>query len=495
MPLSDTKKLAAIDIDSNSIHLVIAERFGEQLRRVASMSEKVQLAMGLDEQNQLSAAVIQRGLECLQRFSERLGDGQLHLRVVATSTLRRAINSQEFIAPANQILPVPVEIISGREEARLIYLGVAQTCPSPRQRFVVDIGGGSTKLIVGKQFNPILTESAQIGVVGFTQQFFPNGVIDGIAFEKAIYAAQKQIIKYTTGYKQVGFDEAIGSSSAIKAIWQAIAHFGLGESITIAGVEQLKASLVGCGHIDNFEMAGVSRHQKPFFVAGVAILLAVMKAFGVRLLHYCDGALREGVMYDMLSRINCYDVRDESVATLISRFGVDKKHGKRIAKTASVFFTQAYRLLDLPSDSRQILRWAALLHEVGIVIGRSGYHKHSSYLLKYADMAGFSRTEQEKLSLLVRYHRGAINQSDYDRMVKIGGRNLAWLALLLRLSVVANFGRFELSKQQLKLTINNACWHIFVKIDRPEYQACVIDIQDEASWFEKWGVCLTVSGG
>lgn len=494
MPLSDTEKLAAIDIGSNSIHLAIAERHGDQLRRIASMSEKVQLAMGLDECNHLSSAVIDRGIECLTRFAGRLGDvNNSRLRVVATNTLRRAVNSQEFIVRANDILPVHIEIISGREEARLIYLGVSHTCPSHQQRFVVDIGGGSTELIIGKNLNPILTESTQMGVAGFTQQFFGDGNINALSFEKAIYVAQKEIIKYGSHYKKTGFEEAVGSSGTIKTIQQAIAGFGLGDEITLAGVEQLKSSLIACGHIDAIDMAGVKSHRKGIFPAGVAILLAIMRVFGIRLLRYCDGALGEGVMYDMLSRMDFHDVRDDSVGMLIDRFGVDKKQAKRVAKTAGSLFNQVHKPLGLAIEGEYMLRRAALLHEVGLAIGHSSYHKHSSYLLRHADMAGFSRTDQEKLSLLVRYHRRTINGDDCDRIIKNGGKSLVYLALLLRLSVVANHGRFEISKHQLKLTIDNHHWHVTVKIDRPEHQACVIDIQDEAHWFAKWGICLTVS--
>lgn len=494
MLLSDTQRFAAVDIGSNSIHLAIAERHGNQLKRVASMSEKVQLAMGLNAQNYLTPAVMERGFECLQRFVGRLGDvNSSHLRVVATNTLRRATNSQDFIAYANGILPVPIEIISGREEARLIYLGVAHTCPSSKQQLVVDIGGGSTELIIGKNLTPLLTESTQIGAVSFSQQFFGDGTISAMAFEKAIYAAQKELIKFANLYKKTGFDDVLGSSGTIKTIGQALTGFGLANEITLAGVEQLKASLIACAHVNEIDMQGVKAHRKAIFPAGVAILLAIMKVFGIRLLRYCDGALREGVMYDMLSRIDFHDVRDDSVLALIDRFGVDKKQAKRVAKTAVQLFTQAQSTLSLSTESEQMLKRAALLHEIGLAIGHSGYHKHGSYLLKHADMAGFSRTDQEKLALLVRYHRRAITTDDHERVIKIGGMALAHLSLLMRLSVVANYGRFELAKQQLKLDINNSHWHVSVKVARPEHQACVINIQDETHWFAKWGIELSVA--
>ena len=489
-------KLASVDLGSNSFHLAIAERHGDKLKKVASMSEKVQLGAGLDENNHLSESVQARGLDCLARFAGRLVDVPINrVRVVATNALRQAINSDDFIQKANAILPVPIEIISGREEARLIYLGVSHTSHSTRQRLVVDIGGGSTELIIGKGLTPLLTESAQMGSVSFTQRFFKDGQISDIAFERAIYAAQKEIIQHANRYKKTGFEEVLGSSGTIKVIKQALAGFGLGDDITIAGAEQLRASLVACGHVDEIDFAGVKAHRKAFFPAGVAILLAVMKVFGIRLMRYCDGALREGVMYDLLSRLGSDDVRDDSVLALMERFGVDKKQAKRVAKTAQALFDQVADTLHLSLDNEQLLKRAALLHEIGQAIGHSGYHEHGAYMLKHADMAGFSRTDQQKLSSLVRYHRRGITANDLDILQQIGGRKLATLALLLRIAVVANHSRTELGKQQLKLDItSDQHWHIQVQIDKPEHQACVIDISDEATWFAKWGIGLSVTG-
>lgn len=494
--LQDTEKLASVDIGSNSIHLAIAERQGDKLKKIASMSEKVQLGAGLDDQDHLSDEVQMRGLACLTRFADRLTDiNPNRIRVVATNALRQAVNSEAFIQAANAILPSPIEVISGREEARLIYLGVSHTCPSTRQRLVIDIGGGSTELIIGKQASPLLTESTQMGSVSFTQRFFQTGEITPLAFEKAIYAAQKEIIHHANPYKKMGFDEVIGSSGTIKTIKQALTGFGFGDEITLAGVEMLKEKLIQWQHSDAIDLDGVKAHRKAMFPAGVAILLAVMKVFGVRRMRYCDGALREGVMYDMLSRLGSDDVRDDSVQMLMERFNVDKKQAKRVAKTALSLFEQVETILQLPLGSEQMLKRAALLHEIGLAIGHSSYHHHSAYMLKHADMAGFSRTDQERLAYLVRHHRRAISHTDYSQITKSGGVSLAYLALLLRLAVVANHARTELTKHQIRLSItSNQHWHIQVQIDKPEHQACVIDIGDEAVWFAKWGIDLSVTG-
>ncbi len=489
----DNEKLASIDLGSNSFHLAVAERHDNKLKKIVSMSEKVQLAGGLNAKGELSEEVQQRGLDCLARFSGRLGDINLgRMRVVATNALRQASNRDEFIARANAILPSQIEIISGREEARLIYLGVSHTNPSKHQRLVIDIGGGSSELVIGTGLTPLLTESAQMGAVSFTMRFFTDGRITSEAFERAIYASQKEIIKHANRYKKAGFSEAIGSSGTIKAVKQALSDFGLDE-ITLAGVEELKAHLIALGDVEAINLTGVKAHRKAIFPAGVAILLAIMKVLGVTRMTYSDGALREGVMYDLLARLGSDDVRDDSVQALAARFDVDKKQAKRVAKTAAALFDDVDSALGLPVMGHDLLYRAGLLHEIGLAIGHTRYHSHSAYMLYHADMAGFSRTDQELLAGLVQYHRRAISAEDKLVLEQIGGKNLVHLALILRLAVVINHGRFDIGKRQVKLAIiDDNHWQVTVYVDKPEHQACVIDLGDEALWFEKWGVQLTV---
>lgn len=492
MILNDSKKLAAVDLGSGSFHLAIAQQQGERLKKIASISETLHLQAGLDETNQLSDEVQLRALECLERFAGRLSDiDAVHLRVVATNTLRQAINSLSFIQKANALLPVPIEIISGKEEARLVYLGVANTCVSDQQRLVVDIGGGSTKLIIGKKMQPLLTQAAQIGYVNFTQRFFIQGNITAENFERAVYAAQKEIIKHANEYKKQGFVEVVGASNAIKTIKQAITSFDRQE-ITLATVEQLKDSLINCADIKKIDLAGVKTHKKTYFPASVAILLAIMKVFGIRRLSYCDGALREGVMYDLLARLGKEDVRDDSIKILMDKFLINTKQAKRVSKTALNFFQMVRLPLQLSSQDADILQRAALLHEIGFVISHSDYHRHGSYMLRHTDMAGFSRTDQQMLATLVRYHRQAIHDDDKISILRIGGQSLLYLTLLLRLAVVVHHRGIDIAKKQIQLSASSQCWQIFVQTDAPEYQACLIDLQEEIFWFARWGVRLEV---
>ncbi len=489
----DSEKFAAIDIGSNGFHLAIAERQGDKLKKLASMSEKVQLASGLNPHGELSKDVQIRGLDCLSRFVGRISDIRSdRLRVVATNALRQAVNGDEFIRHANAILPVPIEVISGREEARLVYLGVAHTNPSKAQRLVIDIGGGSSELIIGKGLTPFLKESAQMGSVSFSQRFFASGQITHDAFERAIYASQKEIIKHAKRYTKTGFDEVIGSSGTIKAVAKALPDLGYSE-ITPDAVEALKAKLIATGTVDAIEMTGVKAHRKAIFPAGVAILLAIMKVFAISRLSYSDGALKEGVMYDMLARLDANDVRNDSVRELMSRFDVDKKQAKRVAKTAVMFFDDVCHHLGLVANGRELLYRAGLLHEIGLAIGHTRYHQHSAYMLHHADMAGFSRNDQALLSHLVQYHRRSISEQDAQTIQAAGGTNLMYLALLLRLAVATHHDRCDISKQQITLHIKTPThWQLTLTADSPEQQTRLIDLGDEVAWFEKWGVILTV---
>ncbi|OOR92893.1 exopolyphosphatase [Moraxella caviae] len=496
--LGDDELLAAIDIGSNSFHLAIARMDHGDLKKIAAMSEKVQLGAGLDEQKRLSEDVQKRGLDCLARFVGRLENVQAErLRVVATNALRQAVNADEFIARANAILPRPIEIISGREEARLIYVGVANTLVNDTKRFVVDIGGGSTELIVGKGHESILTESAQMGAVSFTQKFFKDGVISNAAFDAAISAAQKEIIPYAQRYQKTGFETVIGSSGTIKAVKGALMQLGLAdkERITLDGVLALRQHLVGVGCVNDIELNTVKAHRKAIFPAGLAVLIAVMQIFGVKRMTYSDGALREGVMYDMMSRLGSDDVRDLSTQALIERFNVDKKQAKRVVKTARMLFNDAKAALNLSDADNDLLRRVAFLHEIGLAIGHSGYHRHSAYMLENAEIAGFSRMDQAQMAQMVRHHRRKLHAADFERICRVGGERLARLTLLLRLAVAANHSRNDLARHQIHLTIKSVNdWQILLEKDSHGGHALLLsDLKDEAMQLIKWGVNLQVS--
>ncbi len=496
-PLADDELMAAIDIGSNSFHLAIARLDHGEVRKVASMSEKVQLAAGLDEHNILGAAAERRGLECLSRFVARLDSvPPARIRIVATNALRQAKNANDFIKRANEILPKPIEIISGREEARLIYLGVSHTNASSDKRLVVDIGGGSTEFIIGQGFDPLLTESLQMGCVAFTKAFFADGQITDIAFNNAIAAARKEILAINGRYQKTGWSSVIGSSGTIKAVRNVLVSKGWSdeqERVTYQGVKKLEKLLIKIGDVNDIELIGVKEHRKAVFPAGVAVLRAVMKVLGIETLSYSDGALREGVMYDMLGRFASEDVRDRSVLALIKRYSVDKKQARQVVKTSLKLFEQVQADLGLSSDDADLLRRAAFLHEIGLAISHSNYHRHSAYLLEYSDIPGFSQVDQKRMAQLMLSHRRKLKVDMLEQACNIGGDQMVYLCLLLRLAVLVHHSRSEYNAPAMQLTvIATNCWQIKVNADNEHYAFLLADLYAEVEQFAKWGMKLSV---
>ena len=496
-PLTEDELMAAIDIGSNSFHLAIARLDHGEVRKVVSMSEKVQLAAGLDEHNILGAEAEKRGLECLSRFVARLDSvPPERIRVVATNALRQAKNANDFVKRANKILPKPIEIIAGREEARLIYLGVSHTNASSDKRLVIDIGGGSTEFIIGQGFDPLLTESLQMGCVAFTQKFFADGQMTKEAFTAAISAARKEVLAINGRYQKTGWSSVIGSSGTIKAVRNVLVSKGWAdeqERITYKGVKKLEKLLIKIGNVDDIDLEGVKEHRQTVFPAGVAVLRAVMKVLAIETITYSDGALREGVMYDMLGRFASEDVRDRSVLALIKRYSGDKNQAKQVVKTSRTLFDQVKNKLELSNEDSDLLRRAAFLHEIGLAISHSGYHKHSAYLLEYSDIPGFSQVDQKRMAQLMLNHRRKLKPDMLEQVRNVGGDQLVYLCLLLRLAVLAHHSRsdYELPDVQLKITDKN-CWQITVTEDSEHYAFLLSDLHTEVEQFAKWDITLNV---
>lgn len=495
--LEDDELMAAIDIGSNSFHLAIARLDHGEVRKVVSMSEKVQLAAGLDEHNILGAAAERRGLECLSQFVARLDSvPPERIRIVATNALRQARNANDFIKRANEILPKPIEVIAGREEARLIYLGVSHTNASSDKRLVVDIGGGSTEFIIGQGFEPLLTESLQMGCVAFTKKFFADGQITDKAFNSAIAAARKEILAINGQYQKTGWSSVIGSSGTIKAVRNVLVSKGWAdeqERITYKGVRKLEKLLITIGDVNNIELEGVKEHRKAVFPAGVAVLRAAMKVLGIETIAYSDGALREGVMYDMLGRFASEDVRDRSVLALIQRYSVDKSQARQVVRTSRHLFNQVRDQLQLSAIDADVLRRAAYLHEVGLAISHTNYHRHSAYLLENSDIPGFSQVDQKRMAQLMLSHRRKLKSDMLEQTCLIGGEQLVYLCLLLRLAVLAHHSRSEHELPDMRLVVTAThCWQITVSTDKKHYAFLLLDLYAEVDQFAKWGIKLTV---
>lgn len=495
--LIDEELLAAIDMGSNSFHLAIARVDHGEVKKVASMSEKVQLAAGLDENKNLTEAAQQRGLACLARFVGRLTAVQSNrLRIVATNALRQAKNGHEFIQKAAEILPKPIEIIAGREEARLIYLGVSHTMANSGRRLVIDIGGGSTELIIGEEFEPIHTESLQMGCVAYTQAYFADGEISKSSFEKAVVAARKELYSIANTYKEAGWDTVVGSSGTIKACRQIMVNMGWSneqENLTREGLEKLKDRLLKFKHVSEMEFDGLKEDRRAVLPAGLAILYAVFDVLDIDKLVYSDGALREGVMYDLLGRFQHEDIRDRSVQALIGRYNSDPKQAGRVVKTAQHLFDSVAEPLKLNNEDSDLLRRAAYLHEIGLAISHSSYHRHGAYLLQHSDIPGFSQIDQNYLSHLVGNHRRKLRQDAKTEALKAGGNKIVYLSLLLRLAVLVNASRSDAMLPAIELSIRNAQqWQLSVSGDAKQWPLLVAELHDEQVQFKNWDIELNI---
>lgn len=459
---------AALDLGSNSFHLLVAHYHESPAGRAAGASEggrlqvvdrhreTVRLAEGLDGNNAITAAASARALACLERLGQRIRHlPDRHVRVVGTNTLRKARNSGAFIAAAQRALGHRVEVVSGREEARLIYLGVSHSLEAlgeGESQLVVDIGGGSTELILGEQFQPRVMESLHMGCVSNSASYFPDGRVTEERFQDAENAARLELEAVERIYRARGWDAAIGASGTLIAVHDAIAEHTGHSGITRAGVLALKRHLVDVGDASAVGLAAVDAERAPVFPGGLAIVSALLDALDIDRMTVSSGALREGLLHDLLGRVHAEDIRETTVADLMRRYHVDAKHAGRVAATAAAMFAQvSWPLRDGPLAKSQaeglsealpahaaerLLRWAAMLHEIGVDISHSQYHKHGGYLLDNMDLPGFSRSEQQDLAALVRTHRRKFSTAEFT-----ASAGLTVLAVLLRLAVVLHRSR------------------------------------------------------
>ncbi len=409
--------LAAVDLGSNSFHLQIGRVVDEQIYPLDSLREPVRLGAGLTRDKRIDRATQLRALEALARFGERLrGFPKGAVRVVGTNALRVAKNAPQFLAEAEAVLGFPIEVIFGREEARLIYIGVAHTLSAGREpdekRLVVDIGGGSTECIIGSALQPLLMESLHIGCVSASLKFFPDGRIDKQGFKQAELAARIEVQTLVEPYRKLGWNEAIGSSGTAKSLAGILQANGWsGEGITLDGLDKLRAALIRAGDVSRIDIAGVRGDRGEILAGGCAIMWAVFSELGIERMTISDGALRQGVLYDMVGRFQSQDMREVTVRQFMRRYHIDAVQAERIGKLARQLY-DGVAVQPVPEEDAALLAWAAALHEMGISIAHTGYHKHSAYVLSNADMPGFSQMEQARLARVVLAHRGKLAKLD-----------------------------------------------------------------------------------
>jgi len=453
---------------SNSFRLQVGRIVGNQIYPQDGLKETVRLAAGLTPEKLLDEASQQRALTALARFGERLrGFSAEAVRAVATNTLRVAKNGPAFLEKAEVALGFPIEIIAGREEARLIYLGVAHTLPNPRIRhLVVDIGGGSTEFIIGQNIEPLRLESLYMGCVSFSLRFFPQGCIDKRSMKDAELAARRELQTIVHTYRDTGWNEAVGSSGTAKAIRDLLQANGLADGeITREGLDRLRSRLVQAGSAEATGMTGMRPDRQPVIPGGVAIMSAVFKEFGLERMTFSEGALRLGVLYDLLGRYHHEDLREATVARFMHRYEVDRRQASRVAQAALEFYQQLRPQDDLAeTPAAQFLGWAARMHEVGISIAHSSYHKHSAYILGNADMPGFSKRDQALLSRLVLSHRGKLER--VQLLAQLDRDEPEWLLIFcLRMAALLHRARDDAALPDLQVDMSSKGFQIQVDRD------------------------------
>ncbi len=492
--MAEYSTLAAIDLGSNSFHCQVARVVGDQIYPLDGLREPVRLGAGLQEDKLLDQAAQDRALACLQRFGERLRGFDRHaVRAVGTNTLRVAKNAGVFLKRAQAALGFPIEIIAGREEARLIYLGVQHSLPhSGEKRLVVDIGGGSTEFIIGAGYKASRLASLYMGCVSYSLRYFPDGKVTRSAMKRAELAARNELQPIVADFSSRQWKHAVGSSGTVRALGEIAQANGFGSGpITLAGLEKLRASFIKAGDIEHLELAEVRPDRLPVLPGGLAILIAVLSELGIDEMTAAEGAMREGVLYDLLGRVHHHDMRDVTVAQFMQRYHVDAPQARRVGALAQSLWNQFAQDGDSDDTIATHIDWAAKLHEIGISVAYSGYHKHSAYILEKADMPGFSRNEQKQLSLLVLAHRRSLK-----KIFELIDQAVDWRSVLaLRLAALFYRGRADLrlpliqAKAQgykLKLTLD-ADW-----LARNPLTATAL--REECDEWEKIGFELRVPG-
>ncbi len=455
LPLQDGDLIAAIDMGSNSFHMVVARYLQGQFRVVDRIREMVRMAEGLDGRGGLAAPARDRALECLARFGERIRDiPPERVRAIATNTVRQLRDAQTFLVPAESALGHPIEIVSGREEARLIYLGVshAQPCEPDELRLVMDIGGGSTECIIGSELDAIERESLQMGCVATTRRFFDNGKLGRKRWKQASDEIAAEFQQFAQRYRSIGWSDVLGSSGTIKAIGKICKELKLTKgAITAPALAEVRERLLAAETIDKIDLPGLSNDRKPVIAGGILILQAAFDALGIERMAVSRAAMREGILYDMIGRGSGNDPRDAAIDMLMARYAVDEAQAEQVESTAMHLFDQVERNWALEEEDRAKLGWAAWLHEIGLAIAHSQYQVHGAYVLENSDISGFSRQQQQVLAALVRCHRRSIPKNAFDAIPERLLLRTQRIAALLRLAVVLHRSHEAMDLPNLKL--------------------------------------------
>lgn len=503
MPLNHSnnkpQEIAAIDLGSNSFHMVIARIVNGALQVLGRLKQRVHLADGLDSNNMLSEEAMERGIACLALFAERLqGFPEENVCIVGTHSLRQAANAEEFLKRAAKVIPYPIEIISGHEEARLIFMGVAHTQPEKGRKLVIDIGGGSTEMVIGEDFDPLLVESRRMGCVSFARQFFPNGEISKDNFQRARLAAAQKLENMAWQYRIQGWQAALGASGSIKAAHEVLIALGEKDGlITAERLELLRNEVLKYKRFSELALPGLSEERQAVFVPGLSILCGVFDALAIKQLRLSDGALREGVLYEMEGRFRHQDIRSRTARSLAEHYNIDHEQAYRVLSTVQQLYAQwmAQNSKLVHPQLEALLNWAAMLHEVGLSINHSGMHRHSAYILQNTNLPGFNQEQQLLLATLVRFHRKGVKLDELPRLTLFKKKQYIPLIQILRLAALLNNQRQSTTTpESLELETNGFHWILrFPQGYLQQNNLVQLDVEKEQSYWkdvEGWSLLV-----
>ena len=491
--------VAAIDLGSNSFHMIVCKLDSGKLRTIDRLREMVRLAAGLDKDNNLNQETQEKALECLERFGQRIQNFPAgSVRIVGTNTLRTAKNSQEFIKKAEKALGHPIDIIAGIEEARLIYQGVANSLGSnAKSRFVMDIGGGSTEYIIGVDDVAKTKESLRMGCVTVSNKFFDQGVISKKGFKRAVLFSQQKLRPFYKKFNSQCWDEAIGAAGSLRCIRKVlVASKWSNNGITREGLDQLVAHIYQCKHVDELHLPELSEERLPVFLGGVAIIYATFQLLNIEQMTVSDGALREGLVHDLLDRIYDDDIRSRTVKTIAEHYHTDKQHASHIKQTVGYILNQLdnRHCKENSKNIVQFLDWAVMLHEIGRDIAHSQYHKHGAYIIENGDFSGFSNKDQIILATLVRSHRKKISQSRFKQLPAPWNEDAPYLVVVLRLAILLHRNRHVQEAPPFKIIIGASMVNINFEDDWLDNAPLTrTDLEIESNYLDNAGYTLLFS--
>lgn len=490
-----SEPLAALDMGSNSFHLIIGREIAGQISVIDRLRDPVRMAEGVDEEGRLSEEKLARVLESLERFGQRLREIPAgRKRAIGTNAFRRTHEPRDLLARASEALGVPIEVLSGSEEARLIYLGVSHDQPGIQgKRLVVDIGGGSTEVILGEGFTPLLLHSFHMGCVSFSMRYFPSGKITRKAFEQAEVTAKLELGRVVRTFRAEGWTTSVGCSGTINSIAGALRGLGMTDGhITVPALSALRQRLIEAGSVEGAELPGVAPDRRAVVPGGLAALKALFESLHIETMETSDAALREGVLYDLVGRIRHEDVRDRTIRSMSERYSVDLEQAQRVETSALHCLDQVADEWKLERESsEQLLSWAARMHEVGLSISHSGHHKHGAYILANSILPGFSHQEQRRLAALVRVHRRKLSRDLLEDPIAGWTERLFKLCILLRLAARLNRSRSPKPQPDYHLLVRSDGLEIrFPNAWLDEHPLTLADLEEESRILQPAGLIL-----